>query len=297
MNAVEHDSNPSVELKFSLILATLGRTEEVGRFLRSLEQQTYQNYELIIVDQNPDRRIYDLLLNFPSLLGRTIHVNSEKGLSKARNVGLSLATGHLIAFPDDDCWYPANLLSIVMGVFQRDSSLAGVTGRTTDGDGCVERAWSNDPLKLNKWNVWRSAISFTIFLNAQVFHGGIKFDELLGVGAKSKWQSGEETDVLCRILDQGGQIRYEPTVLVYHPVKISTFSADEFKRASAYARGCGKVISSSYYPVYYAALIMAAPIIRAFIATVTLDFKKAKFMSVIAVGRFAGFSAGLIGQK
>ncbi|WP_290869917.1 glycosyltransferase family 2 protein [Aquabacterium sp.] len=297
MDAVEYKPQAPCPFKFSLILATLGRTDEVRRFLTSLENQDYQCYELIVVDQNPDRRIHELLLDFPTLQDKVIHVNSEKGLSKARNVGLALASGQVVAFPDDDCWYPSNLLDTVAGLFERDSSLAGVTGRTTDGDGREERAWANRSLTLTKWNVWRSAISFTIFLNAKVFRGGILFDESLGVGANSKWQSGEETDILCRVIDQGGRIKYDPAILAYHPVKISTFSPEEFKRASAYARGCGKVISSDYYPKVYAATIIVAPIVKAFVSVATFDLRKAKFMGVIAFGRLAGFAAGLIGQK
>ena len=41
-------------IKCSLILATVGICEELSRFLRHLDQQTYRNFELIIVDQNPE---------------------------------------------------------------------------------------------------------------------------------------------------------------------------------------------------------------------------------------------------
>jgi len=41
-------------IMFSLILATVGRNEELARFLQHLDQQTYRNFELIIVDQNQD---------------------------------------------------------------------------------------------------------------------------------------------------------------------------------------------------------------------------------------------------
>ncbi len=37
-------------MKFSLILATLGRDKEVTNFLESLKNQSYKNFELIVVD-------------------------------------------------------------------------------------------------------------------------------------------------------------------------------------------------------------------------------------------------------
>ena len=91
-------------MKISLILATKGRVEEMKRFMRSLAQEGNGSFELIVVDQNEDDRVGAILrelnLRFP-----IIHLRSEVGLSRARNVGATAATGDIIAFPDDDCWY------------------------------------------------------------------------------------------------------------------------------------------------------------------------------------------------
>ena len=91
-------------MKFSLILATLNRTGEVDYLLKTLDRQTYRNFELIVVDQNADDRLVPLLApyqaNFPIL-----HLQSAKGLSRARNVALEHVSGDIVAFPDDDCAY------------------------------------------------------------------------------------------------------------------------------------------------------------------------------------------------
>ena len=55
------------------------------------------------------------------------------GLSRARNVGLKAVTGEIIAFPDDDCWYPDGLLQKVVAEFRDQTSLDGLTGRSEDG--------------------------------------------------------------------------------------------------------------------------------------------------------------------
>jgi len=56
---MEHDG-----IKFSLILATVGRSEELTRFLRHLDQQTYRNFELIIVDQNSNGILDSLIRQY-----------------------------------------------------------------------------------------------------------------------------------------------------------------------------------------------------------------------------------------
>src|SRR2546427_827401 len=99
-------------MKFSLVQATLGRTGELARFLRELDQQTYRSFELIVVDQNPDQRLAPILAPYESRFP-VFHVRSEKGLSRARNVGMRQIGGDVVAFPDDDCWYPPHLLEWV----------------------------------------------------------------------------------------------------------------------------------------------------------------------------------------
>ena len=116
-------------MKISLILATKDRVKEIERFMQSLTHQGNGGLELIVVDQNADDRLESILenskLSFP-----IIHLRSEVGLSRARNVGMAFATGDTIAFPDDDCWYPAGLLARVVSELQSQLSVDGLTGRS-----------------------------------------------------------------------------------------------------------------------------------------------------------------------
>jgi glycosyltransferase involved in cell wall biosynthesis len=47
--------------KFSIILATIERTRELENFLESLKSQTYNNFELIVIDQNTDNRLQPII--------------------------------------------------------------------------------------------------------------------------------------------------------------------------------------------------------------------------------------------
>ena len=91
--------------RFSLIVATKNRTDDLLTLLGSLRSQLMQSFEILIVDQNPDDRLIPVLSQFADLPIR--HLHSKPGLSRARNVALPLCTGDIIAFPDDDCWYPS----------------------------------------------------------------------------------------------------------------------------------------------------------------------------------------------
>ncbi|MER3412566.1 MAG: glycosyltransferase family 2 protein, partial [Thermoleophilia bacterium] len=73
-------------LSFDLVCATVGRTEELKRFLASLERQTYRAFRVLLVDQNDDDRLAPLLASCSSL--ELVHLRSQSGLSRARNAAL-----------------------------------------------------------------------------------------------------------------------------------------------------------------------------------------------------------------
>src|ERR1039457_7675625 len=99
----------------SLIVATVNRVNELERLLDSLDSQTYKDFEIIVVDQNPDDRLVSIFQRHQSL--SIHHLRSARGLSRARNVGLPDAKGEIIGFPDDDCWYPQQLLAHIKQAF------------------------------------------------------------------------------------------------------------------------------------------------------------------------------------
>ena len=104
-------------MKFSLIVCTLGRYEELDQLFESLRKQTYSDFEVILVDQN-DKDYLNEIINEYSNEFDIRHIFSEKGLSRARNIGLKYVSGQIVAFPDDDCWYPIDLLERVNNFFQ-----------------------------------------------------------------------------------------------------------------------------------------------------------------------------------
>jgi len=108
---------PSGSPTFDLVVATLGRIDEPGRLLDSLEAQTHRSFRALVVDQNTDERLE------PVLSGRAldlVRVVSEPGLARARNVALPLLSADVVAFPDDDSAYGPTLLERVAQRFEAE---------------------------------------------------------------------------------------------------------------------------------------------------------------------------------
>jgi glycosyltransferase involved in cell wall biosynthesis len=274
-------------MKVSLILATKDRVDEVNRFVRSLADQGYGNLELIVVDQNEDDRLAAILaqskLRFP-----VIHLRSKSVLSHARNVGMRAATGDIISFPDDDCWYPNALLSRVVTEFGNHHSVDGLTGRSEDGRGQASGgSFSRSQGRLDLKNVWKRGISYTIFLRSSVCAEVGSFDEELGVGARTPFGSGEETDYLIRTVKLGFNIQYLPDLVVFHANPV-LYNRNHCDKAFRYGVGMGRVLSKHRYQLSFNLYTILRPIGGALLSLLTLRTRKAAYHLAIARGRLYG---------
>lgn len=83
----------------------------IDRNLQSITTQTYAHLEVIIVDdgsQDQTGQIVDRWAEADKRL-KVIHLDRNHGISRARNVGLTHATGRYITFVDGDDWCEATL--------------------------------------------------------------------------------------------------------------------------------------------------------------------------------------------
>ena len=100
--------NPTV----SVIIPTYNRAHLVGRAIQSVLNQTYHDFELIIVDDGSTDNTEDIIKKFQEQDKRVKYIRHEKnrGGSAARNTGIKNAKGEYIAFQDsDDEWLPKKL--------------------------------------------------------------------------------------------------------------------------------------------------------------------------------------------
>jgi glycosyltransferase involved in cell wall biosynthesis len=276
-------------LRFSLVLATMGRTAELANFLSHLDRQSYRNFELLVIDQNGDDRLIPILGQYDS---RFIikHLRSEKGLSRGRNVGLQNIAGDVVAFPDDDCFYLPWTLRRVHSMLIDNPDWDGVTVG-------VDELWASrvfDPKGgfLSKYNVWRRAISYTIFLRTTVVRAVGKFDPMLGVGSESGFGSSEEMDYLLRAIEEGQRIYYQPDRVVKHP-DTSTYDAQKIAKAYKYALGGGYVLRK-HYPRLYFWYRLLRPFAGCGLALAYLNFSKSRYHWAILRGRVAGWNMTLM---
>lgn len=100
-------------LKVSVIIATYKREEELKRALESLTTQDYENFEVIIVDDNGCEEWNAIVIaivdkftkEYPRIKVNLITNECNKGSAETRNIGINAAEGEYITFLDDDDVY------------------------------------------------------------------------------------------------------------------------------------------------------------------------------------------------
>lgn len=258
------------------------------RLLDSLDSQTYRNFELIAVDQNPDARITPILERYETKFPIT-HVYSNLGVSRARNVGLRHVTGTVIGFPDDDCWYSEWLLERIAGIFRTKNTVDGVTGRVADEDGDFDARFDGSDGYVTLSNSWQRTAGACFFLRNYAVEAVGGFDESLGPNSGTIWGGAEDIDYTVRVIKAGFKIYYDPGLVVFHPNPLRNGYGKMFGRAYAYGVGIGRVWRKHDYPARIVAYYLLRPLGGTLLSLATGRLDKARYHWSSLRGRLRGW--------
>ncbi|MCD6584856.1 MAG: glycosyltransferase [Desulfobacteraceae bacterium] len=122
----------------SVIIPTYNRAWTLKKAIDSVLEQDYKNFELIVVDDGSTDETEALVAAYAESIKFIQQPNS--GVSAARNKGISMSSGSLIAFLDsDDSWYPEKLSAQIIFFNENPDALICQT----------EEIWIRDGKKVN----------------------------------------------------------------------------------------------------------------------------------------------------
>ena len=268
----------------------MGRTTELSRFLYHLAEQTYTSLELIVIDQNQEDILTPILEPYRNQF-QIKHFKSLPGLSRARNIGLKHANGKIISFPDDDCWYPPDLLHKLRKYFVDNPEIYGFTGRSVDEKGLSLHKFDQKPGYLTKLNAWTRTSSVALFFRAEVVSHIGYFDETLGLGSGTPWGASEDVDFPLRALALGYKLYYDASIVVYHPYARHAGYETLARRAFQYGAGIGRVWKKHDFPLWFVGYHLARPAGGALLSLMSGNRSKASYHWQSFLGRWAGWNS------
>lgn len=101
----------------SVVMPVFNRAEFVTDALMSLLRQTYQNFEVVVVDDGSTDNTCEVVRAIKDERIRLIETGENRGSSVARNVGVAAARGDWVAYLDSDNWADPEWLETVAGAF------------------------------------------------------------------------------------------------------------------------------------------------------------------------------------
>lgn len=107
---------------FSIVLPTYNDLENLKKCLKSIDRQTYKNFELIIVNDgsNDDTEIYLNKLNISYL--KIINLKKNSGPAYARNTAILNSSGMWLCFIDSDDFWFKRKLEVMKNIIQEKSN-------------------------------------------------------------------------------------------------------------------------------------------------------------------------------
>lgn len=105
------------ERMVSIVIPYFNRPKKLIRCVESIKNQTYVNYEIIIVDDCSDTVFPDLDCDYKYLRNEI-----NKGPGASRNAGMEIAKGDYVAFLDSDDYWDTKFLEIMLNAFNKDQT-------------------------------------------------------------------------------------------------------------------------------------------------------------------------------
>jgi hypothetical protein len=176
----------------SVILPTYQRRELVKRAVASVLAQTYRDFELIVVDDGSTDGTREALDGIDQRLRYEWQPN--RGVSAARNVGIGLARGSIVAFLDsDNRWLPDHLAALTEMLARHPEAVLAstcphfiVAGREQPRDARLFDSWE-------RLFVQAASIGFVSCL-------AVRHEALIATGGFDEgMRTAEDTDLLRRL--------------------------------------------------------------------------------------------------
>lgn len=113
----------------SVIIPTFNREETIGRSITSVLNQSYSNFELIVVDDASTDNTFEVVEQFADERLKYFKLDKNLGGAGARNLGIEKSQGYLVAFQDSDDEWLSNKLKSDIKIFEKNQDVDCVFSR------------------------------------------------------------------------------------------------------------------------------------------------------------------------
>ena len=196
--------------RISVVVCTHNGHRTIRDCLDGLSRLQYANFEVIVVDDGSSTPVEPIVAPYRF---RTIRTPNH-GLSAARNIGLEMATGEIVAYLDDDAYPDPDWLTYIADAFLKTDHVGiGGPNIAPPGDGriadCVANAPGGPVHVLISDDVAEHIPGCNMAFRRPALEAVTGFDPQFRV-------AGDDVDLCWRLQERGGTLGFSPAAMVWH---------------------------------------------------------------------------------
>ena len=204
-------------MRFSVIVPVYNRPDEVDELLQSLTQQSFRDFEVVIVEDGSRVPCEGVVKKYQSLLDIHYYSKSNSGPGQTRNYAAERSNGEYLLILDSDCILPAGYLQAVEDELQTSPAEAfGGPDRAHDSFTPVQKAINYAMTSFFTTGGIRGGKKKMDKFYPRSFNMGVRADVYQKLGGFSKMRFGEDIDFSIRIFKAGCRCRLFPEAWVWH---------------------------------------------------------------------------------
>lgn len=162
--------------KISVIVPSYNSHSTIRDCINSLLNQDIDtDYEIIVIDSSEDEGIVEMLRGLPRV--KIYHSEKRLNAGQARNLGVKISKGEILAFIDSDCIAPRDWLKNILDCVKKYPEICGVLGVYTGGRSLVEKISGGEYLEESSIGFYGGFIEGNCAFKREIFERGCSWSE------------------------------------------------------------------------------------------------------------------------
>jgi glycosyltransferase involved in cell wall biosynthesis len=208
-------------IKFSIIIPVYNRPDELKELLESLKNQTYKNFEVIVVEDGSSLKSDTIVEDYQKDLEIKYFFKSNSGPGQSRNYGSERASGEYHVFFDSDCIIPEQYFEVVNNRLEKERVDAyGGPDMAHPDFTPIQKSINYSMTSFFTTGGIRGGMKDEKKFHPRSFNMGFTKEVFKKTKGFSKMRFGEDVDMSLRIIKSGFSTTLIKDAAVYHKRRV-----------------------------------------------------------------------------
>lgn len=204
-------------MRYSVIIPVYNRPGEVDELLQSLTQQSFKDFEVIVVEDGSSIPCKEIVETYRAKLDIHYFNKPNSGPGQSRNYGAEHSNGEYLVILDSDCILPEGYFSAIEQELQASPTDAfGGSDRAHESFTDIQKAINYSMTSFFTTGGIRGGKKKMDKFYPRSFNMGVRRDVYQALNGFSEMRFGEDIDFSIRIFKAGYKCRLFPVAWVYH---------------------------------------------------------------------------------